>query len=72
MQIAPDSNVSETFTPKLPSLTPEQKLRTASLLYWSARNLKAAALRQAHPEWTPQKVDETVREIFLTAPSLNR
>ena len=40
-------------------------------LYWSARNLKAAALRHQHPDWSEEKIQKTVREIFLTSSSLN-
>jgi hypothetical protein len=45
----------------------EQKLRSAFALYWSARNLKAAALRTQHPEWSEEDVQKRVREIFLHA-----
>ncbi len=53
-------------------LTPAQKWHTAICLYWSARNLKAAALRHQHPDWPPEKVEAAVREIFMMSPSLNR
>ena len=43
----------------------EQKLRSAFALYWSARDLKAAALRAQHPEWSEDEVQRQVREIFL-------
>ncbi len=45
----------------------QQKLRTAFALYWSARKLKAAALRQQHPDWNEEQVQEKVKEIFLHA-----
>ena len=48
-------------------MTGEQKLRAAAALYWSARALKAAALRQQHPEWTEEQVQSKVKEIFLHA-----
>ncbi|MBS3917635.1 MAG: hypothetical protein KG012_01980 [Deltaproteobacteria bacterium] len=47
------------------SMTPEQKLRIALQLYSSARQLKAAALRHAHPDWTEKELQEKVREFFL-------
>jgi hypothetical protein len=62
---------SEPIPPLPRPLTPEQKLRTAMALYWSARNLKAAALRHQHPDWSEEKIQKTVREIFLTSSSLN-
>lgn len=49
------------------SMTPEQKLRAAVNLYYSARTLKAAALRQLHPDWSEEQIRQKVREIFLYA-----
>jgi len=51
----------------LRAMTPEQKLRAAERLYWTARSLKAAWLRAQHPDWTEYKVQREVREIFLNA-----
>jgi hypothetical protein len=48
-------------------MTPEQKLRISTWLYWTARELKAAGLRRQHPEWTREQIDKKVREIFLYA-----
>jgi len=67
MMTTPDSSPP----PGPPALTSEQKLRTAMALYWSARNLKAAALRHQHPDWSPEKIEATVRELFLTSRTLN-
>ena len=49
------------------SMTPEQKLRAAADLYYAARSLKAAALRQQRPDWNEEQIREKVREIFLYA-----
>ena len=49
------------------SMTPSQKLDVALKLYYSARELKAAALRPQNPAWTEEKIEENVREIFLYA-----
>ena len=49
----------------LRALTPAQKLRSAERLYWTARALKAAWLRQQHPDWSEEEVQRKVREIFL-------
>jgi hypothetical protein len=46
-------------------MTPEQKLRAAERLYWSARELKAAWLRAEHPDWTEEQVAKAVRDAFL-------
>jgi len=48
-------------------LTGARKLRTAAALYWSARRLKAAAIRRQHPEWTEEQVQLRVKAIFLHA-----
>ena len=49
----------------LKRMTPAQRLEAFALLYRSARNVKAAALRAFHPEWTEQQVGAAVREAFL-------
>lgn len=53
----------------LQAMTPAQKLRAAERLYYSARQLKTAALRAEHPDWTEEAVRKAVREIFLYARS---
>ena len=53
----------------LRALSPAQKLRAAERLYDSARQLKAAALRAQHPEWSAEAIRRAVREIFLYARS---
>lgn len=45
-------------------MTAEQKLQVAMQLYWSARELKAAWIRDQHPDWTDE---QAVREIFTNA-----
>ncbi|HZM15790.1 MAG TPA: hypothetical protein VFE28_07295 [Candidatus Krumholzibacteria bacterium] len=55
------------YVATLRRLTGAQKLRSAAALYWSARRLKAAAIRKQHPEWTEEQVQSRVREIFLHA-----
>jgi len=53
----------------LQAMSPAQKLRAAERLYHSARQLKAAALRAQHPNWTDEAIREAVRQIFLYARS---
>jgi hypothetical protein len=48
-------------------MTPEQKLRAAQRLYDSARQLKAAALRDQHPDWSEEQIERAVRAAFLYA-----
>lgn len=53
----------------LQAMSPAQKLRAAEQLYWSARQLKAAALRAQHPDWTEDAIRKAIRAIFLYARS---
>ena len=53
----------------LRKMTPHQKLQAAMNLYYSARQLKAAWIRQLHKDWSDKKVEEAVREIFANARS---
>ena len=48
-------------------MTPDQKLKIALSLYYSARQLKAAGLRAQNPDWSEEKVQNRLREIFLYA-----
>ena len=48
-------------------MTPAQKLRAAERLYYSARELKAAALRAEHPDWSDEAIRKAVRKFFLCA-----
>ena len=61
------SNLSPEYLASLRRMTGQQKLRTAFAMYWSARNLKAAAIRLKHPEWSESQVAEKVKDIFLHA-----
>jgi hypothetical protein len=48
-------------------MTPQQRLRVAFRLYWSARQLKEASLRTLHPELSEAEIHAKVREFFLYA-----
>jgi hypothetical protein len=50
-------------------MTPEQRLRAAERLYWSARELKAASLRTWHPELSEAEIHQRVKEAFMYARS---
>lgn len=41
-----------------------QKYAAIQSLYWSARVLKAAWLRQRHPSWTAEQIEAEVRRQF--------
>jgi hypothetical protein len=64
-----DDDYNEERLRILRAMTPEQKLRAANDLYWTAREFKAAGLRYHHPEWTEAQVQEEVRRIFFHARS---
>lgn len=49
------------------SMKPEQKLMLAVNLYQHARSLKAAGLRNQHPDWSEEEIQKKVKEIFLYA-----
>lgn len=49
------------------AMTPEQKLRESSRLYWTARRLREAHERALHPDWSDEQVQAHVRKIFLRA-----
>ncbi len=48
-------------------MSPAEKLALAARLWFEARELKAAALRARHPEWTEDEVQRKVRDVFLHA-----
>lgn len=59
--------ISPEYIAALRRMSGQQKWKTAAALYWGARKLKAAALRQQHPDWTEEQVQQKVKEIFLHA-----
>lgn len=59
------SDITPEYAATLRRMTGAQKLRTAFGLYWSARKLKAARLREQHPNWTEEQVQQKVKEIFM-------
>ncbi len=50
-------------------MSPEKKLEISLRLYYSARDLKKAALKKDHPELTEEEIEKKVKEIFLYARS---
>jgi uncharacterized Zn finger protein len=47
------------------NMAPADKLSLASQLHMQAREWKKAALRSQHRDWSPEQVDQRVREVFL-------
>lgn len=48
-------------------MTPAQKLEIATRLRQAAWDIKAAAVRQRHPDWTEKQIQQEVRDVFLRA-----
>ena len=51
----------------LKRLTPEERWRAAQRLYWTMRRHKKAFVQSRHPEWSAERVENHVRDIFLHA-----
>lgn len=50
-------------------MTPDRKVKISMGLYWSARRLKEAVIRQQHPDWSPERIEQAVKEAFFYARS---
>jgi hypothetical protein len=61
------SELTPEYIATLRQMSGAQKLRTAFQLYWGARRLKASRLRQQHPDWSEEQVQQRVKEIFMHA-----
>ena len=48
-------------------MSPAERYRASRELYWTLRKHKKAFLRSLHPDWSEQRLDEEVRQIFLHA-----
>jgi hypothetical protein len=48
-------------------MTGEQRLAEAAKLSWAAREIKAAGLRAQHPDWTEERIQKKVMEVFRCA-----
>ena len=51
----------------LRAMTPQKRLRIAHRIYWVARRDMAARVRELHPNWTKQQVNNEVSSNFLNA-----
>ena len=49
------------------NFSPQKKLDLSMQLYFSARELKRAAVKHFHPDWNEKRIDEEVRKVFLRA-----
>ena len=67
--VLPDEETGPEQTAALRRMTPEQRWLAGRQLYWSARRLKAAFLRNRHPDWSDEQIEQEVRRAFLHARS---
>ncbi|MCP4710061.1 MAG: hypothetical protein GY869_15665 [Planctomycetes bacterium] len=49
------------------AMTPGRRLEVAGELYQAAWELKSAWLSSKHPEWSEERIQKEVRDIFLYA-----
>jgi hypothetical protein len=63
----PDEQASPEQIAALRAIPGEQRLLLAEQLYWAARKMKAAGVRDQHPDWSEDQINEQVRQIFLNA-----
>jgi hypothetical protein len=59
------ADLTPEYIATLRRMTGAQKLRKAFQLYWGARKVKAARIRQQHPDWSEAQVQQQVKEIFM-------
>jgi hypothetical protein len=62
-----DEQTSEEQFAFLRAMPGEHRLRLAEDMFWSARKLKAAGIRNQHPDWSEEKVIAEVNRIFVHA-----
>lgn len=51
------------------AMTPERRLEIAELMYWEARQMKAAWLKSLHPDWSQEQIEVEVKRLFANARS---
>ena len=49
------------------NFSPQKKLELSMQLYYSARELKRAALKHFHPDWSEEEIEKELRRIFMYA-----
>ena len=57
--------ITETERDIFRQMDPADKLNLVAQLHMQAREWKKAALRAQHHDWTPEQIDQRVREVFL-------
>ncbi|HMP72240.1 MAG TPA: hypothetical protein PKE55_03160 [Kiritimatiellia bacterium] len=64
---SPSETSSPEYRQAIRALSGSQKVQQVFALNAAARKLKAAALRDQHPDWTEEQIQARVKEIFLYA-----
>jgi len=67
--VLPDEELRPEQMAVLRRMTPQERWAVARELYWSARRLKAAFLRDLHPDWSAEQIEDEVKRCFLHARS---
>jgi hypothetical protein len=49
------------------NMSPERKLELSLHLYYSARELKKASVKNNYPDWTEEMIEKEVKRIFMYA-----
>lgn len=62
-----DEQTSPEQIAALRAMTGSRRWHLAEQLYWSARKIKAAGLRNQHPDWSEARLNDAVRQIFSNA-----
>jgi hypothetical protein len=65
----PDEQPSPKQIEILRQMSGERRLQVAEQLYWMARRIKTAGVRNQHPDWSDEQVQTEVTRIFLHARS---
>ena len=65
----PDERPTPQQIAALRAMTPAERWRAATDVYWSARRMKVAFVRSQHPDWSDEAVEAHVRRLFLDARS---
>jgi predicted metallopeptidase len=61
-------SVADLELARLRALTASEKVAVMHSLWRQAWSLKSAGVRAHHPEWSPERVEAKVREIFRRDP----
>ena len=58
---------NEAVANRFKNMSAEKKLNLSLKLYFDARELKKATMKQLHPELTEEEIEKRVKEIFFYA-----